>query len=92
MRFARPALLAGLIVFLAISALLARWLALENVERSAVLVVLQAQARGDAAAMLEQLHGCSSSCRADVIADAAAPEAARTVQILAYQSATAYSL
>jgi hypothetical protein len=88
----RPALLAGLIVFLAISALLARWLALENVERSAVLVVLQAQARGDAAAMLEHLHPCSSSCRADAIADARRLKRPGQIQILAYQSATAYSV
>jgi hypothetical protein len=85
-------LVAGLIVFLAISALLARWLALENVERSAVLVVLKAEARGDASAMLEHLHPCSSSCHADVTADARRLKRPGQVQILAYQSATAYSV
>jgi hypothetical protein len=85
-------LVAGLIVFLAISALLARWLALETVERSAVLVVLKAEARGDASAMLEHLHPCSSSCHADVTADARRLKRPGQVQILAYQSATAYSV
>jgi hypothetical protein len=88
----RPALVAGLIVFLAISALLARWLALENGERSAVLSMLQAQARGDAAAMLARLHDCDSHCRANVMADARRLKRPGQVQILAYQSATAYSV
>jgi len=88
----RPAIVAGLIVFLAISALLARWLALENVERSAVLSVLEAQARGDAAAMLAHLHDCDSHCRANVTADARRLKRPGQVQILAYQSATSYSV
>ncbi len=93
MRFRlRPAIVAGLIVFLAISALLARWLALENVERSAVLTVLQAQARGDAAAMLAHLHDCDSHCRANATADARRLKRPGRVQILAYQSATSYSV
>jgi len=88
----RPALVAGLIVFLAISALLARWLALENVERNAVLSVLSAEARGDAAAMLVRLHDCERHCRANVTADARRLKRPGRVQILAYQSATAYSV
>ena len=79
-------------MFLAISALLARWLALENVERSAVLSVLEAQARGDAAAMLAHLHDCDSRCRANVTADARRLKRPGQVQILAYQSATSYSV
>ena len=79
-------------MFLAISALLARWLALENVERSAVLSVLEAQARGDAAAMLAHLHDCDSHCRANVTADARRLKRPGQVQILAYQSATSYSV
>ena len=88
----RPALVAGLIVFLAISALLARWLALENVERSAVLNVLSAEARGDAAEMLVRLHDCDSHCRANATADARRLKRPGRVEILAYQSATAYSV
>ncbi len=79
-------------MFLLISGLLARWLSLENVERNAVFTVLTAEARGDAPAMLAQLHGCDSGCRANVIADAGRLRRPGRVQILAYQSPTAYSL
>ncbi len=82
----------GVIVFLVISGLLARWLSLENVERDDVLVVLQDEARGDAKAMLAQLHGCDRYCRANVIADARQLKRPGNVQILAYQSHTAYAL
>ncbi len=49
----------GLFVFLGISFLLARSLTGEGAERARVLDVLQAQARGDADAVLEQLPACS---------------------------------
>ncbi len=89
---AKLAIAVGVIVFLAISAGLARWLALENVERNAVLAVLQAEARGDATAMLGKLHGCAGRCRATVVADARRLRRTGHVQILAYQSQTSYSL
>jgi hypothetical protein len=90
----RPRLLivAGVIVFLVLSAVLARWLSLENVERNAVLAVLEDEARGDAQAMLAALHGCDSHCRANVIADAGRLKRPGRVQILAYQSQSAYSV
>ncbi len=81
-----------MIVFLAVSAGLARWLSLENVERDDVLAVLKAAARGDAAAMLARLHGCERHCRAEVIADARRLRRPGQVQILAYQSQTSYSV
>ncbi|MGD0385927.1 MAG: hypothetical protein ABSB73_07300 [Solirubrobacteraceae bacterium] len=83
---------AGVVVFLGLSLLLARWLSLENVERSAVVVLLEDEARGDAKAMLAQLHGCDSHCRSTVIADARRLRRPGHVQILAYQSQSAYSL
>ena len=46
-------------VFLGISALLARGLTGAGNERSRVLDVLRAQARGDAGAVLEQLPACA---------------------------------
>ena len=49
----------GLFVFLGISFLLARALTGEGAERSRVLEVLQAQARGDAKAVLDKLPACS---------------------------------
>lgn len=86
----------GLIVFLAVSALLARWLSVENVERDADLELIEAQARGDAAGMLKLLHGCAQrpGCAAAVAANTHNPRLLRhgAVKILDLNSATAYSL
>jgi hypothetical protein len=49
----------GLFVFLGISFLLARALTGEGAERSRVLDVVRAQARGDAKAVLDKLPACS---------------------------------
>ena len=79
--------------FLVASAVLARWLATENRERSAVLGLLRAEARGDAAAMLELLEGCAASagCRATVAANARTLRRRGEVKILAYSSGTRYA-
>ena len=83
---------AGVIVFLGISVLLARFLSLENVERSDILGVLTAEAHGDGAAMLAALHGCGGHCRAVVMSDARQLRRAGAVLIVADQSPTAYAL
>lgn len=82
----------GVVVFLGISAELARWLSLENVERDDVLSVLQAQAAGNERAMRAQLFQCIYGCPADVRYDARALKRPGKVLILAYDSQTAYSL
>jgi hypothetical protein len=82
----------GVVVFLAISFELARYLTAENRERDAVYSLLQAQARGDVPGMLSHLSGCGARCRAAVSADARRLRRAGTVKILAYDSATAYAL
>lgn len=84
----------AVVAFVAISLLLARWLQLENVERDDVLALLQAQARGDAPAMLAQLPGCSKdlACAAAVRDGAARLRGAGAVKILAYDSHTSYAL
>jgi len=82
----------GVIVFLVISGILARWLSLENAERSDILALLQAQARGDAPAMLAKLDGCDARCRTIVHADARTLRRSGAVLILARQSQTAYAL
>jgi hypothetical protein len=94
MRVRRRTLLiaGGVIVFLLLSALLARWLGLENVERDDIVTLLAAQARGDSAAMLAQLPDCAARCRAIVIEDAGRLKRPGRVLILADQSQTAYSL
>jgi hypothetical protein len=82
----------GVVAFLAISILLARFLTTENRERDAVYALLRDQARGDAPAMLARLKGCNARCRAAVGADARRLARSGTVKILAYDSTTSYAL
>jgi hypothetical protein len=84
----------AVVAFLAISALLARWLSVENVERDRVSTLLRAQARGDAAAMLRELPGCAQRpvCARGVAADARALRTPGRVEIAAYESATSHAL
>ena len=69
----------GVLLFLTISGILARYLSTENVERNHEWALMQAEARGDVPGMLAQLSGCraSASCTATVRADAVEPAAAR---------------
>ena len=83
-----PAVLA----FLAISLVLARWLSTEGQERDKVHELLQAQARGDAAGMLAQLHGCDTACRATVARNARTLKRRGAVKIVSYESGTSYAL
>jgi hypothetical protein len=82
----------GVIVFLAISLLLARYLTTESRERDAVYALLQDQVRGDAKDMLARLTACDARCRAGVQNNARRLKRAGEVKILAYQSSTSYSL
>ena len=86
----------GIALFLFISGLLAQFLQTENVERDADLALIQAEANGDAAAMINQISGCRASraCVASVKANAADPRTRRrgAVKILQLTSPTAYSL
>ena len=86
----------GVIVFLAISAVLARWLSVENLERDEDLRVIQAEARGDAAGMAARLSGCRErpACVARLRQIDANPRVRRpgSVKILDLESTTAYSL
>ena len=86
----------GVLLVLLVSVVLARFLSVENAERDADLALIQAEARGDVAAMLEQISGCrtSPSCVAAVKANIANPRLRRagSVKILSLKSPTAYSL
>ncbi|HEY5389183.1 MAG TPA: hypothetical protein VIJ83_01415 [Solirubrobacteraceae bacterium] len=82
----------GVVLFLAISFELARWLTLENLERTRILALLTAEARGQTSVMLSDLHGCDARCRASVRTDARTLKRPGAVLILADQSATAYAL
>ncbi len=85
---------AAVVVFLAVSALLARVLSVDGAERSAITGLVQAEARGDPNAMLEQIAGCSErrSCRERVAADALALKRSGTVSILQLQTSAGLSL
>ena len=68
MRRARIWLLSGLgvVVFLVISALLARALSVDGAERNAITGLVKSEARGDAAGMAALIQGCGASfCPAD---------------------------
>jgi hypothetical protein len=88
-----PLIAVAVLVFLAVSFELARWLSTESTERDKVHRLLEAEARGDAAAMLAQLHGCdSAACRATVERSAGTLRRRGAVKIVNYDSATAYAL
>lgn len=84
----------GVLLFLAVSALLARFLSSENAERDQEVALLQAQARGDVNGMLEKLSGCreSPACLATVRANANSLRRPGAVKIISLKSRTAYSL
>jgi len=83
---------AGVVVFLGVSFLLARYLSTENRERDAVYALLRDQARGDVRGMLSRLDGCDARCRAAVESNARRLARPGSVKILAYDSSTSYAL
>jgi hypothetical protein len=82
----------GVVLFLGVSLLLARYLSTENRERDAVYALLRDQARGDARAVLRRLDGCDARCRAAVGTNVRRLARPGDVKILAYTSSTAYAL
>jgi hypothetical protein len=88
------AIAVALLVFLAISALLARVFSANGAEQSAITSLVQAEARGDDAAMARQIKGCDAdpSCRQRVAQDAEALRRAGTVSILQLQTSTDFSV
>jgi hypothetical protein len=83
---------AVVVLFLAISLFLARWLTSEGTERGAVLDLLRAQARGDAAAMLEQLDCRDDACEERARANARALRGNDDVTIVRMDSGTSHEL
>jgi hypothetical protein len=84
----------GVFVFLGLSALLARGLTAGGSERAAVLELVRAEARGDAAAVLAQLPACR---REPACADATRARVAELrrpgrVQLLTYTPSTRLAL
>jgi hypothetical protein len=84
----------GVVLFLAISGILARFFSAENVELDHEVALLRAEARGDVQGMLAQLPDCraSTTCLATVRADATSLRRPGVVEILSTQSTTNHSL
>jgi len=86
----------GVVVFLAISGLLTRFLSIENVEREDDLALIQAEARGNLQRLLARLDGCSASptCLQSAKANVNNTRLRRkgAIKILQLDSPTAYSL
>jgi hypothetical protein len=83
------------VLFLAVSAWLARFLTTDNLEREKDVALIQAEAKGDARTMLDKLSSCRErpGCVLEVRQNAADPRLRRSgaVKILSLTSATANS-
>lgn len=80
------------VFFLLVSALLGRVLSVEGQERDAVLDVLRAQARGDAAEVLDLLADCDAACAATVRAATARVAGPGEAKLVRLDSDTSYAL
>jgi hypothetical protein len=83
-----------LVVFLVLSAMLARFLATENVERDDVLAALEAEISGNERGLFSQLSGCRAipRCVSDVKWNSTNLRRRGSIKIVSLTSATAYSL
>jgi hypothetical protein len=84
----------GVLVFLVISALLARAFSANGAEQTAITNLVKAEAAGNQAGMIARIDGCaqSASCRARVAHDAADLKRAGSVSIINLQPSTSFSL
>jgi hypothetical protein len=87
-------IVAGVVVFLAISAVLARVLSADGAERGAITALLTAEARGDVRGMIDRIDGCRQdpSCRAGAARNAAALKHAGSVSIIQLNPSAGFSL
>jgi hypothetical protein len=83
-----------LLVFLALSLGLARVLSANGAERSAILALLEAQARGSAPAMVQRIDGCVErpTCVAQARANAARLRSPGRVDLVRLDASTSFSL
>lgn len=89
-----PLIVAALVIFLLVSALLARIYSSVSSERSAVTALIVAESRGDQTTMLDALYHCRSSpaCRARVAADAASLRRPGPVSVLQLTVSSSFPL
>ena len=90
MRRPKVLLITGVVfvVFLLISALLARIFSADSAQRAAIIAVLQDQAQGDANAVISKIQGCdaSAACRQRAAYNAAHLKAPGSVSVLTLQT------
>jgi hypothetical protein len=84
----------GALVFLVISALLARAFSANGAEQSAITDLVKAEAAGNEAGMVARIHGCaqSASCRARAAQDASSLKRSGAVSIINLQPSTSFSI
>lgn len=84
----------GVLLFVAISGLLARAFSVDGAERAAITRLVQDEAGGKSSAMTALIRGCarSPSCRSRVAADAAALRRTGQVSILELNPSAGFSL
>ncbi len=84
----------AVLVFLVVSAVLARVFNADGAESAAITELVRVQARGDRAGMLERIQGCRTSlaCQARVALDATALRRRGKVSILELTPSTGSSL
>lgn len=88
------AIAAAIVVFLVISALLARAFSANGAEQAAITSLVQAEARGDVNAILDDISGCRASpaCRRRAASNAARLKRAGSVSILSLNPSTSFSI
>jgi hypothetical protein len=84
----------GLLLFLVISALLARAFSVSGAEDSALTDLVKAEARGDRSAVISDIKGCrkSPACQARASANIAALRRPGSVQIIEINASAGFSL
>ncbi len=85
---------AGLVLFLAVSAMLARVWSADGAESAAITTLVKDEALGDQAGVIAQITGCGgdSSCQARAAANVAALRRPGSVSIITLQPSTGFSL
>jgi hypothetical protein len=88
------AIVIAVILFVVISALLARAFSADGAERSAVTSLVKAEARGDANGIIDRIEGCRTSraCRSRAAYDAHRLRHPGAISILQIQPSTGFSL
>ena len=87
-------IVAGILLFLVISALLARVFSANSAEQSAITSLVQSEAKGDVNAIMGEIVGCRTdpACRQRAAVNASALKHAGTVSIIQIQPSTSFSL